>query len=187
MRPLVLAVAALCVPLPSQDTATPGPVRLAAGSLVYEWVEGFGTLPEGQGLGNTHGCIAVDAAGRIYFNTDTERAVCVFAPDGTFAGAWGNTFQGGLHGMTLVREGDREFLYLTHTARAEVVKCTLEGEVLWTLGFPEQAGIYANAREYRPTGIAVAPDGTFWVADGYGKSFVHEFDRERRYVRSFGG
>lgn len=33
-------------------------------------------------LGNTHGCIVVDADGSVLVNTDTEAAVMVFAPSG---------------------------------------------------------------------------------------------------------
>lgn len=164
---------------------------LGAGRHRYRWVPGFASPPTGQQLGNTHGCVAVDRAGNVYFNTDTERAVMVYRPDGTLLRSWGAEFAGGLHGMTIVREGHgedaQEFAYLSHTGRHEVVKATLDGEVLWTLGHPEEAGIYDNAGQYRPTDVVVAPDGSLFVADGYGRSWVHQFDRERRYLRSLGG
>jgi hypothetical protein len=89
--------------------------------------------------------------------------------------------------MTLVREEGREVLYLAHTGRHEVLKATLDGEILWTLGWPEESGVYASANEYRPTSVAVAPDGTLFVADGYGASWIHRFSRERRWLSSFGG
>lgn len=39
----------------------------------------------------------------------------------------------------------------------------------------------------RPTGIAVAPNGDVYIADGYGQSWVHQYDKNRKYIRSFGG
>jgi hypothetical protein len=89
--------------------------------------------------------------------------------------------------MCIVKEGDEEFLYLTHLGRHEALKTTLDGKILWTLGYPQESGIYSKAGEYRPTGIAVAPNGDIFVADGYGKSWVHQYTKDRKYVRSFGG
>jgi hypothetical protein len=89
--------------------------------------------------------------------------------------------------MTIAQEGDQEFLYLAHLGRREVVKTTLDGKVLWTLGVPKQAGVYEDETLYRPTSVVVAPNGHLFVADGYGLSWVHQFDEQREYVRSFGG
>jgi hypothetical protein len=41
--------------------------------------------------------------------------------------------------------------------------------------------------EFNPTNIAIAPNGDFYVADGYGKSFIHQYDHDAKYLRSFGG
>jgi hypothetical protein len=176
----------LLVAIP-QEAPSPAPIVLGSGAHRYEWVHGWGRLPEGVSYGNTHGCIVVDAKDRVYVNTDSENAVIVFEPDGTFVRAWGKEFRGGLHGMTLVKEPAGEVLYLAHTARHEVVKATLEGEVLWSVAYPEAAGIYKDAGGYAPTSVAVAPDGGFFVADGYGASWIHQYDKDRKYVRSFGG
>lgn len=162
-------------------------VTVGAGAHRYGWVPGWGRLDDGRELGNTHGCLVVDKKGRILANTDTEHAVVVFSPDGRLLASWGKEFRGGLHGMCLRDEDGVEFLYLAHTGRHEVVKTTLDGEVQWTLGWPEQAGIYDSEAQYRPTAVAVAPDGRLFVADGYGKSWVHLYDRDRGYLRSIGG
>jgi hypothetical protein len=162
-------------------------VVLGAGTHRYEWVEGWGKLPEGMTFGNTHGCIVVDREGRVYMNTDTENAVIVFSPEGEFVKSWGKELAGGLHGMCLVEEDGKEFLYLAHIGLHEVLKTTLDGEVLWRVGYPEKSGHYANAGEYAPTSIAVLPDRSFFVADGYGKSWIHRYDPNHEYVSSFGG
>lgn len=162
-------------------------VRLGAKDETYRWVSDWAKLPEGMQLGNTHGCIAVDSQGRVYVNTDTENAVIVFAPDGKFLKSWGKDLSGGLHGMTLVREGGEELLYLAHTSRHEVLVTSLDGEVKRSLVWPEASGVYQKREEFLPTAVAVAPSGKIFVADGYGKSWVHEYDAQGKYVKSFGG
>jgi mono/diheme cytochrome c family protein len=173
---------------PGAYAVTPAGPRLGSGEHRYEWVPGWLQLPEGQAeLGNTHGEIVVDRAGNLHLNTDTEQAVMVFAPDGRFLRSWGAEFANGLHGMQLVEEDGEEFLYFVHFGRHEFVKATLAGEIVWCMGYPEESGKYASAEEFRPTSIAVAPDGGFFVADGYGQHWVHQYDAQRRWVRSFGG
>jgi DNA-binding beta-propeller fold protein YncE len=162
-------------------------VVVGAGAHRYEWLSDWAKLPDGMRFGNTHGCVAVDGRGRVYVDTDTENAVIVFESDGRFVKSWGKELAGGLHGMTLAKEGDAEFFYLAHTARHQVSKTTLDGDVLWTIPWPEASGKYASESEYAPTSVVPLPDGSLAVADGYGKSWIHFFDRERKYVRSIGG
>ncbi|HVS08846.1 MAG TPA: 6-bladed beta-propeller [Planctomycetota bacterium] len=165
----------------------PRPPRLGSGAHVYDWVPAWGQLPEGSSYGNTHGAIAVDSKGRIYVNTDSEKAVIAFEPDGTFVKAWGSELAGGLHGMAIARDGEREVLWLAHTGRHEVIQTTLDGEILRTIPCPLASGHYERAEQYLPTSVAVAPDGSIFVADGYGRSWVHQFDAAGEYVRSIGG
>ncbi len=178
-------------PLAAQDD----PVQLGVDGFRFEWVPNWAKTPNGKDLGNTHGCMCVDAQGRIYANTDTDRAVVVFNPDGKFVKSWGKDYRGGLHGMTIAKETvghgelreEREVLYLAHTGRGEVLKATLDGDVQWSIGYPKAAGIYDNPKHFKPTAVVVGPNGHIYVADGYGKSWVHQFDANRKYVRSFGG
>jgi len=162
-------------------------VRLGQGAHTYRWVDGWAKLPDGAGLGNTHGCIVVDKDDNVYVNTDTENAVVVFDRDGNFLRAFGEELRGGLHGMQIRAEDGVEYLYATHIGQHVALKMTLAGEVLWTLGYPEESGLYDDANQYRPTSIAVAPNGDLFVADGYGLSWIHVFDAERNYLRTLGG
>jgi len=171
----------------SLQQAEEPPIRLQAGERIFEWVRGWGKLPEGMTLGNTHGCIVVDARDRVYLNTDSENAVVVFEANGAFVKAWGKDLAGGLHGMALVKEDGQEFLLLTHIGRHQVLKATLDGEILWTLDYPAESGLYEKAEQYLPTSVAPLPDGGFLVADGYGASWIHRYDKDKKYVKSFGG
>lgn len=144
----------------------------------------FPAQPENQLLGPTHGGAAVDQAGNVYVSTDTARGILVFGPDGKYVRNFG---PGQIHGLHLQREGDAEYLYAARPSAHEVVKIKTDGETMWTMGHPETSGIYANANEFNPTNVVALPDGTIFVADGYGKNFIHKFDRDRKYVKSFGG
>lgn len=163
------------------------PLRLGAGAHRYEWVADWPQLPEGVSFGNTHGCIVLDGRDRLLVNTDTEHAVMLFDTSGRLLKTWGKEYAGGAHGMAVVREGEQEFLYLAHFARHEVIKATPDGVVQWTLGCPRESGLYENPERYHPTSVALAPNGDLFVADGYGLSYVHQYDKERKYLRSFGG
>jgi hypothetical protein len=181
---LLLVAAGLPVP----QTAD-APLRLGSGEHIYEWVPDWPKLPPGEHLGITHGGIVIDARGRIFASTDGERAMLVIEPDGTIVDTWGAELGAGVHSMTLVKEEKRELLLLAYL-RHEVIAATLDGEIVWRLGTPAGAGIYDLEQKqpgYHPTGIAPAPGGGLFVADGYGKSYVHRFDASRAYVESFGG
>lgn len=153
----------------------------------YRWKAGWLEQPGGKELGNTHGGIAFDAKGQLYFNTDTERAVMVYDTQGRFVRSFGTELAGGVHGMLIRKEGDLEYMYLVHTGKGELQKRSLDGELVFALPYPKESGHYADGKGYHPTGIAVGPQGELFIADGYGKGYVHRYDKDRRYLGSFGG
>jgi DNA-binding beta-propeller fold protein YncE len=163
------------------------PVILGLGRHRYEWMKDWAKLPDGMRFGNTHGAVVIDGQGRVLMNTDSENAVLIFSPEGKFMKAWGTEWKNGTHGMALHKEGKTEYVYLTHFNRHQFAKCTLDGELVWVKDYPKDSGVYQKAEEFKPTGIAVAPNGDFYVTDGYGKSFVHQYNAKGDYVRTFGG
>jgi DNA-binding beta-propeller fold protein YncE len=93
----------------------------------------------------------------------------------------------GTHELQLHREGGQDFLYLVSLFRHEFAKLTTTGDVVWVKGFPRSSGLYRSRDEFKPTGIAVAPSGELYVADGYGLNYVHRYDARGEYVASWGG
>jgi DNA-binding beta-propeller fold protein YncE len=144
----------------------------------------FPAQPGDQPIGPAHGGAAVDRAGNVYVSTDTPRGILVFGPDGKYLRCFGPTL---IHGLHLQREADGEYLYAARPTAHEVQKIKTDGTPVWTMGYPEAASIYGGANEFNPTNVVALPDGTIFVADGYGKNFIHKFDRDRKYVKSFGG
>ena len=144
----------------------------------------FTAQPDNKPIGPVHGGVAVDRAGKVYVSTDTPRGILVFGPDGKYLRNFGPEQ---IHGLYLARERDGEYLYAARPNFHEVLKIKTDGKVAWTMSFPAEAGIYANAGEFNPTNMVALPDGTIFVADGYGKNYIHKYDSDRKYLKSFGG
>ena len=154
-----------------------------------EWipVAGFAQGEDTGRMGNTHGGVVIDRDGLIYSNTDTERSIMVHRPDGTLVRSMAGNYPG-IHGMVLREEDGVEYLYAAHLPGKQVLKLRLDGTLVWALGIPMESGKYDdNPGAYNPTGIAVAPDGRIFVADGYGRQWIHIFGPDLAYRSSFGG
>ena len=66
-----------------------------------------------------------------------------------------------------------------------VVKMNPQGRVIMQLGRKGVPGA-GHANFYLPTDVAFAPNGDFYVTDGYGNSRVVKFSRDGRYLFEWG-
>lgn len=144
----------------------------------------FEQNPGNKPLGPCHGGTVIDKAGNIYVTTDTERGIVVFSPAGKFIRAVGPTR---IHGLEVRDENGTEYLYCARPSAHEVVKLKLDGEQVWAIHFPQEAGIYKDEKGFNPCAVTVAPDGSIFIADGYGANYVLKFDKDRKFVKAFGG
>jgi len=179
--------------LRATDKAGSRNTDLGEGAHQYEVVtQSFGEIPAHIPWGETHG-VTVDSAGLIYVThrssvPDPLDAVVVFDPDGRFVRSFGKEYHTGGHGIDLRREGNEEFLYLCSTRAGIVTKTTLTGEIVWKKQRLMETGKYDDPKTpYSPTNIAFAPDGGFYIGDGYGSNWIHQFDMNEKWVRTFGG
>jgi peptidylamidoglycolate lyase len=128
-----------------------------------------------------------DKLGRIILLTnETKNNVIIYDKSGRLISTWGNEYPGA-HGLTLFNENGADALFICDNNRHQVIKTTVEGKVLMTLDYPKEAGVYTKAEEYVPTETAIATNGDIYVADGYGKDFIIQYDHKGNYIRHFGG
>ena len=128
-----------------------------------------------------------DGKGRIILLTnEIKNNVIIYNQSGKLITTWGSEYPGA-HGLTLFNENGTEVLFICDNNRHQVIKTTLDGRVLLTLDYPKETGQYAKAEEYVPTETAIAANGDIYVADGYGKDFIIQYDYKGNYIRHFGG
>lgn len=128
-----------------------------------------------------------DKQGHILLLTnETKNNVLVYQKDGKLVNAWGNQYPGA-HGLTLFNENGPDTLFICDNNLHQVFKTTIDGKALLTLDYPKETGKYSKAEEFVPTETAIAPNGDIYVADGYGKDFIIQYDYKGNYIRHFGG
>ncbi len=128
-----------------------------------------------------------DARGRILLLTnETRNNVIIYDKKGRLLTTWGNEYPGA-HGLTLFNENGQQVLFICDNNRHQVIKTNLDGRVLLTLDYPKETGQYTKPEEYIPTETAIAANGDIYVADGYGKDFIIQYDYKGSYIRHFGG
>jgi hypothetical protein len=176
-------------PPPPDALSTTHEVVAGQGDNTYKSVPNWCQLPEGrQNLGATHGGVVVDKKGQIYFSMDGgDHGILVYGPDGKLVKGIGGKNLLGIHGMCLNEENGEEFIYAAHLGKRRAVKLKLDGTEVWAIGHPAESGKYQNPNQYSPTGIAVAPNGDVYIADGYGQNWIHRYDKNQKYVASYGG
>lgn len=128
-----------------------------------------------------------DKKGRLFLLTnETKNNVIIYDRSGKVLNTWGDQFPGA-HGLTLVEEGDEEFLFITDHDKFQVYKTTLDGKILMTLEKPMESGKYTAESVYKPTEVTVLPNGDFYVADGYGSQYISHYNHKGEFINIFGG
>jgi hypothetical protein len=137
--------------------------------------------------------VCVDAEGLVYITHQGHGGnpaldvVVVFDPAGKFVRSFGKDMHPGGHGLDVRQEGGEQYLYHCDVSHRQVLKTDLKGVLVWKKDYPQEANVYNKNRKYSPTNVAFAPDGGFYVADGYGSHYIHQYDKDATYVRTWGG
>lgn len=104
------------------------------------------------------------------------------AESGKLINSWGaNTFLVP-HGITIDQANN---VFLTDVGLQQVFKFTHDGRPLLVLGEPG-VGRWDATHFNQPTDIAIRPDGSFYVSDGYINSRVALFDKSGKWLQEWG-
>jgi len=128
--------------------------------------------------------VAVDRDDRVWIYTRGDPPVQVYAPDGRYLKSWPKPATNSVaHSIRIDRSGA---IWLVDVGRHIVTKhSSEEGRVLLTLGTADEPGT-GPKHFYKPTDVAIAPNGDIYVTDGYGNARVAHFDRHGRFLNEWG-
>jgi len=182
----------------ADKAGTKAPV-VGEGEHRYECLHDFFQAPGSIQWFETHG-VAVDSQGFLYVThrggpekprspDEAQDTVAVYDPEGKFVRSFGKAFHGGGHGIDVRVEDGVEYLYLACMMPVDVlVKTDLKGEVVWIKEVPKESRAYDEpGARFAPTNVAFSPDGGFFLADGYGSHYIHKYDADAKWVKTFGG
>lgn len=161
----------------------------------YEEVKDWPKLPPGVRLGETAG-VAVDSNGHVFvfhrpgrgfeLTATTKLAeptvLEIDADTGALISSWGANLFLVPHGITIDPQNN---VFLTDVSLQQVFKFTHDGKLIFALGEP-RVGAWDAKHFNEPTDIAIRPDGTFYVSDGYVNSRVALFDRNGNWQQEWG-
>jgi DNA-binding beta-propeller fold protein YncE len=153
----------------------------SAAAASYRVVPGWPVLPGGFRFGQVS-AVATDVDDRVFVFHRGEHPVVVFDRAGTFLRWWGDGLVKKAHGLRIDREGN---VWITDIGDHLVRKFDRQGNLLMTLG---RQGVPGAGRDQfnQPTDVAIAPDGSFFVSDGYGNARVVKFAADGRFLREWG-
>ena len=184
-------------------------MRIGSGKHTYEWMENWAKSPDTESarIGWSHHGVVVSDNGEVISGHQDDPVVQVFDKGGNLLRSWESGCTE-THGLTLVKEGDTEYLWIADTEAkrrqstgfnypptsekvvGKAVKKTLDGQTVLQLP-PPGAQVYEEG-DYKPTWVAVNEErnggnGDVWVADGYGASYVHRYSKAGDYISSING
>lgn len=182
----------LCLMLLSTFSAS-----LSAAEPRHQVVADWPQLPQNHVLGVCAG-IGVDSQNRVFvFHRGSRKWSNPFPKEpiaeptvsvidgltGRLLSSWGAGRFIMPHGLTVDPEGN---LWLTDVGLHQVFQCTPEGKILRTLG---EAGVPgADENHFNlPTDVAVLPDGSFYISDGYKNTRVMKFSASGQFLHQWGG
>lgn len=147
---------------------------------------------------NAH-AMAEGSDGHFYLVTDHPRnAILVFDAGGKYLRSIDKGLQGG-HGIDFIKSGDEEFIIHVDcgwdfSEKGKPTKAfggvnilKKDGTLVRSFPSPVDLGLTKKGTFYGPCDVAVTPDNTILVVDGYGSNLVLEFSLEGKLIHHWGG
>jgi peptidylamidoglycolate lyase len=194
-RPHAVLLAGLAATLVGRDFGLRPEAFAAPSTVRYEEVRNWPALPGSVQMGEAAG-VAVDANGHVlvfhrpgrgFDTTATEplkddAVLEIDGGTGRLIRSWGANRFLVPHGITIDRANN---VFLTDVGLHQVFKFSHDGTLVFAIGEP-RVGQWDATHFNQPTDIAIRPDGSFYVSDGYVNSRVAIFDKDGRWVREWG-
>ncbi|NQZ58321.1 MAG: hypothetical protein HRT88_12750 [Lentisphaeraceae bacterium] len=138
--------------------------------------------------GNMHGDIAIDKTGLIYLSVigGKKPGVQIFSTDGFYLRNLANA-PNDLHGFIIHTENDNQYLYGSRLTGQSIIKMSLQGEILLRIPGSAIPNKYKKNQRLKLTSVDVGPNGDIYTVDGYGRDFIHRFDKKGKYLGTFAG
>jgi peptidylamidoglycolate lyase len=173
--------------------------KAATNAPKYELVNNWPALPDGYILSQPGG-IGVDTSQNIFvFHRPGRRwklleeefpdslissntILIISRETGKILNSWGANLFIMPHGLTVDKDNN---VWVTDVGLHQIFKFSHEGKLLMKLGeakIPGNDSLHFN----RPTDVAVAADGSFYVSDGYRNSRVIKFSKSGKYLFEWG-
>lgn len=167
--------------------------RVGDGAFQYDEYTHWGNLPEGWVFNDVVG-VGVDSKENVYVFSRSEHPITIFRSDGTFLGSWGEGLFTRPHALYLTDD----ILYLVDDIGQSIYKFTLDGTQLMVIETADNIAdtgydgslldsVKRSGPPFNtPTAVYVAPDGSLFIADGYGNARVHHYTADGQLIHSWG-
>lgn len=149
--------------------------------LAYTADSSWPKLSKDDPLQETAGVTHLRDGRQVLFHRGNSPAL-VLAADGSVENSFGKGIFRRPHAIRADSEGN---LWTADSGAHIVLKHDKKGCVLMVLGRKDEAG-ESQDRFNQPTDIAFAPNGDFFVTDGYGNSRVVKYSRDGKYLKEWG-
>ena len=148
--------------------------------LVADWAK----LPKGWNFGECSG-LAVDKDDGVWVVHRGQRPVIQLDRNGNVLQSWGDGLFKSVHAITLDSDGNP---WIVDVLGHVVFKFSREGRVQLVLGARQGvAGNNDSKEEFnQPSKVAFAPNGDFFVSDGYVNSRVVKYSQRLEYLQHWG-
>jgi len=154
---------------------------IAGEKIDFVPVPNFLKVPQHITLAQCSG-VGVDSQGQVYLLHRGQQPILCFDARGKFLRSWGDDLIKSPHGLRIDRDDN---VWVTDIGHHLVLKFNPKGKLLLALGQTDKPGLGIGQFD-KPTDVAFGAKGEIYVADGYGNSRIVKFNRQGKFLTTWG-